>query len=119
MTKHPESRPEPVSNGQLEARFYPAVLKREQALSFQPGGGPVAAGVLSCADYQVAMAVQVCVWEFRVTGSSVGVRSTVGLDLAIAPASGAGIVRPFGCIGEGTGRAVELVAPDELPGLRG
>ena len=117
--EHPEGGPEAVADGELHAGFDAAVLEGFEALGFEAGGGPLAAGGFDGLDDEVAVAVHVGVGGGGGAGRGVGAGGAVVFDFGVAEAAVAGVVGPGGGVGEGAGGAVELVGPLEGPGLGG
>ncbi len=124
-TEHPERGPQPGPARRLDARLDPAIGDLEPVLGQQPRRGVLAGAVVALqrwvsilgGNHQVAAAV----------GRGVGAAGSVILQLVVAPTgdaiSGAvaDLIAPDVGVRRRAWRAIELIAPDELPvcGVRG
>src|SRR5882724_1368827 len=111
VAEHPERRPNALTFRDLDARFESAIRLGEKILSLESRGSVVASDAIRASEFFLLSGDnQIAVLDFHVLRAR-----SVSLELLIAPALAAQVVRPLCRIGSGAIGRREFIGPSERP----
>src|SRR6266404_9871794 len=111
VAEHPERRPDALTFRNLDARFESAIRLGEKILCLESRGSVVASDAIRASEFFLLSGDnQIAVLDFNVLRAR-----SVSLELLIAPALAAQVVRPLCRIGSGAISRREFIGPSERP----
>src|SRR5882724_708936 len=111
VAEHPERRPDALTFRNLDARFESAIRLGEKILCLESRGSVVASDAIRASEFFLLSGDnQIAVLDFHVLRAR-----SVSLELLIAPALAAQVVRPLCRIGSGSVGRREFIGPSERP----
>ncbi len=110
VAEHPERRPDALTFRNLDARFESAIRLGEKILCLESRGSVVASDTIRASEFFLLSGDnQIAVLDFNVLRAR-----SVSLELLIAPALAAQVVRPLCRIGSGAIGRREFIGPSDF-----
>ena len=111
VAEHPERRPDALTFRDLDTRFESAIRLGEKILRLESRRSVVASDAIRASEFFLSSADnQIAILDFHVLRAR-----SVSLELLIAPALAAQVVRPLYTIGSGAVGRREFIGPSERP----